>query len=58
VGFVTFTSPEARPMLLVDCPLCEAPAPLEAEAGALDCPACGIHLEIAADATPVLAAAA
>jgi hypothetical protein len=41
---------EARPMLFVDCPLCERPAPFDTERDALDCDACGAHLEIAADA--------
>jgi len=45
-------------MLLVDCPLCEAPAPLDADADTLDCPACGIRLELAVEPAPTLAAAA
>ena len=33
---------EARPMLFVDCPLCERPAPFDTERDALDCDACGV----------------
>jgi hypothetical protein len=53
------TRKELRPMLTVDCPLCDAPAPYDSDAEALDCPACAIRLDLAAD-TPVadLAAAA
>ena len=36
-------------MLFVDCPLCERPAPFDAERDALDCAAAASHLEIAAD---------
>jgi len=58
VAIVTNTRPETGPMLLVDCPLCEAPAPLDADADTLDCPACGIRLELAVEPAPTLAAAA
>jgi uncharacterized Zn finger protein (UPF0148 family) len=34
-------------MLLVDCPLCDRPAPLDAVTGALSCDACGVHVELA-----------
>jgi ribosomal protein S27E len=43
------TSPEARFMLLVDCPLCDRPAPFDAPAGELDCEACGVRLDVASD---------
>jgi hypothetical protein len=37
-------------MLLVDCPLCDRPAPLDATgSGDLDCDACGVRLELALD---------
>ena len=45
-------------MLFVDCPLCERPAPFDGERDALDCEACGSHLEIAADAQVELPLAA
>ena len=35
-------------MLIVDCPLCERPAPFDAEEDALECDACGVRLELAA----------
>jgi hypothetical protein len=38
---------EATPMLFADCPLCDAPAPLDLESGVLDCPACAVRLELA-----------
>jgi hypothetical protein len=41
--------PEAVPMLLVDCPLCDRPAPLDGITGDLHCAACGIHLEVTDD---------
>ncbi len=41
--------PEAIVTLLTDCPLCDRPAPVDAATGVLDCAACGIHLEIAAE---------
>ena len=34
-------------MLLVDCPLCDLPAPFDAVEDTLDCDACGVVLEIA-----------
>jgi hypothetical protein len=37
-------------MLLVDCPLCDQPSPLDGDA--LDCDACGV-LEVAPDAEAV-----
>ncbi|HEX5827947.1 MAG TPA: hypothetical protein VFY23_10525 [Candidatus Limnocylindrales bacterium] len=52
------TRQEAQPMLLTECPLCDAPAPLDVEAGALDCPACAVRLVIAPDTVTELAAAA
>jgi hypothetical protein len=57
VGGVTNIRPEAGPMLIVDCPLCECPAPLDAESTALDCAACGVRLELAVDSAELLAAA-
>jgi hypothetical protein len=45
-------------MLLVDCPLCDGPAPIDAALTMLDCPACGVALELAADEPATLAAAA
>jgi|APDOM4702015118_1054815.scaffolds.fasta_scaffold1814300_1 uncharacterized Zn finger protein (UPF0148 family) len=39
--------PEATLMLFADCPLCDAPAPLDLASGALDCPACAVRLELA-----------
>lgn len=39
--------PEAITMLLVDCPLCTLPAPMDADTGDLQCAACGVHLELA-----------
>ena len=45
-------------MIFVDCPLCDRATPLDPESQAVDCPACGIHLDLAADDVQVLAAAA
>jgi hypothetical protein len=39
--------PEPAAMLLVDCPLCDMPAPLDAGTGALDCPTCAMRFELA-----------
>jgi len=39
-------------MLLVDCPLCDGPAPADAVTGDLDCDACGVRLELAPDTRP------
>ena len=51
--------PEAPTMLFADCPLCDEPAPLDLESGALDCPACAIRFDLADDPPlPELAAAA
>ncbi len=36
-------------MFIVECPLCDAPAPYDADADTLDCPACSIRLALAAD---------
>lgn len=38
--------PEAPAMLLVDCPLCDEPAPTDLESGVLDCDACCVRLEL------------
>lgn len=45
-------------MLLVDCPLCDGPAPFDPATGELDCPDCRVRLALADDATTDLAAAA
>ena len=45
-------------MIFVDCPLCDRAAPLDSAGDALDCPTCGVHLDLAPDDVPVLAAAA
>jgi hypothetical protein len=50
--------PEAAPMLTVECPLCDAPAPFDADAGVLACDACGIALALALDDAPALPEAA
>jgi hypothetical protein len=46
------------PAIFADCPLCGDPAPLAADLGALECPGCDLHLELAPDAPRSLAAAA
>jgi hypothetical protein len=51
-GVMNPTPMETHPMLIVDCPLCERPAPFEAEEDALDCDGCGVRLQLAA-ADPV-----
>jgi hypothetical protein len=51
-------SPEIGPVLLVHCPLCDGSLPLDAALTALDCPACGVLLDIASDEPAALAAAA
>jgi hypothetical protein len=38
-------------MLLVDCPICDRAAPVDATAESLDCDACGVRYELAPDAT-------
>jgi hypothetical protein len=50
--------PEASPMTIVDCPLCERPAPFDTEAEALECDACGVRLELARDDAAALPIAA
>jgi hypothetical protein len=50
--------PEARLMLFADCPFCLAPLPLDAVTGTMDCPDCGIHLELAGDPEPLVLAPA
>jgi hypothetical protein len=49
---------EFRPMLYVDCPLCDAPAPFDTTVDAMDCPACAVRLELAPAETRELAVAA
>ena len=39
---------ESHLMLIVDCPLCERPAPFDAEEDALECDGCGVRLDLAA----------
>ena len=46
------------PAVFADCPLCGDPAPLTADLGTLECPGCDLHLELAPDDLPGLAAAA
>jgi hypothetical protein len=50
----------AGPVTIVDCPLCDAPAPFDVTGDAFDCAACGASLPLAAEpfAAPTLAAAA
>jgi hypothetical protein len=54
--------PETGPVLLVECPLCDCPASVNASLTSLACASCGVRADIAdaADdpAAPVLAAAA
>jgi hypothetical protein len=45
-------------MLLVDCPLCDGPAPFDAVEDTLDCDACGVVFEIATTELMALPAAA
>ncbi len=43
----TFRFPlEIGPMLFADCPFCLRPLPFDAVAGSMDCPDCGVHLEL------------
>jgi hypothetical protein len=49
---------ETHLMLIVDCPLCERPAPFNAEEDALECDTCGVRLELAAAETIALPVAA
>jgi len=57
-GVMHPASLETHPMLIVDCPLCERPAPCDSEADALECDACGVRLELAAADPVALPAAA
>lgn len=45
-------------MLTVECPLCDTPAPFDADAGLLACAACGVALELAPDDPQALPLAA
>ena len=55
----TTRHPETLEMLVVECPLCDVPAPLDVESGELTCEACAVHLALADEApSPALAAAA
>ena len=49
---------ETGPVLLVDCPLCDLPAPLDEGSGTLDCTACGVRLDGAPDPEPLVLAPA
>ncbi len=48
----TPASEKATPMLTVECPLCDGPAPFDADAGTLACAACGVALDLAPDDAP------
>jgi hypothetical protein len=39
-------------MTTIDCPLCDGPARLDDTEVALDCPACAVRIELAADPGP------
>lgn len=55
----TFHIPlEAGPVLFADCPFCLRPLPFDSEAGAMDCPDCAVHLELAPDPGPAVLAPA
>jgi Zn finger protein HypA/HybF involved in hydrogenase expression len=54
----TVNLPIARHPVLVDCPLCDGPATLGGSAVELDCPACGIRVELASDEPAGMPAAA
>jgi hypothetical protein len=58
LAIVTTTQPEARIVIFVDCPLCDGATPLDPDDQAMDCAACGVHLDLAPDDAPALAAAA
>lgn len=47
-------------MVIVDCPWCDGPVPLEAEGAGLRCEACSVAVDLAGDpaSAPELAAAA
>jgi len=46
-------------MTTIDCPWCEAPIEIDLPSAVeITCDACRIHVELAADPTPPLAAAA
>jgi hypothetical protein len=51
-------SSQPRHLAVEGCPLCDAPAALDVPSGRLDCPGCGVHLEIAPDEPAALPAAA
>lgn len=54
----TSARPEAQLMLTVECPLCDAPATFDAEAGVLACEVCAVALVLAPDEAPALPHAA
>ncbi len=39
-------------MVIVDCPFCDSPTALHADASTLDCPVCAIAVEISEEAAP------
>jgi primosomal protein N' len=45
-------------VIIVDCPLCEAPAPFHPDTSTLECEACAVQLELADDPAAVRLAAA
>jgi hypothetical protein len=49
---------ELRHMVSVDCPWCDGPMALEADADDASCDACSIRVELAPDRSPVLTARA
>jgi hypothetical protein len=53
------TSNATGPLVVVACPLCDAPAVIDAAAATLDCAACAVGIPLADDhAPPTLASAA
>jgi ribosomal protein S27E len=52
------TTLEIRPMILVECPICDHDAPFDPARDELACEACGVALTIAPEPHAELAAAA
>ncbi len=50
--------PETRSVVVVDCPLCDAPIPFDPRGDTLDCAACRITVAVDPADPTVLAAAA
>lgn len=46
------TNEELDHMVTLDCPWCDGPMALEAEAVDADCEACGVRVELAPDPLP------